>query len=128
MSTPHAVIIDDQASNIHVLAMMLDQEGVSHTAITRANEVLPALPQLEHIDIVFLDLEMPNVNNFDLLAELKGQEQLLNVPIVAYTVHTSEIDVARQAGFDGFLGKPLSVTEFPDQLRRILDGEPVWAW
>jgi two-component system cell cycle response regulator DivK len=33
---------------------------------------------------------------------------------------------ARASGFDGFLGKPLDADRFPDQIRRILAGEPVW--
>jgi len=48
------------------------------------------------------------------------------VPIIAYTVHVSEIDVVRQHGFDGFLGKPLDSARFPQQLARILNREPVW--
>lgn len=49
-----------------------------------------------------------------------------DVPIVAYSVHVSEIEIARRAGFDGFLGKPLDADRFSDQLRRILSGEQVW--
>jgi two-component system cell cycle response regulator DivK len=33
---------------------------------------------------------------------------------------------ARQAGFDGFLSKPLDADVFPEQVRRILSGESVW--
>jgi two-component system cell cycle response regulator DivK len=33
---------------------------------------------------------------------------------------------AQEAGFNGFLGKPLNRTRFPDQVRRIIDGESVW--
>jgi len=36
------------------------------------------------------------------------------------------IDVARRAGFDSFIGKPLDLRGFPDQIRRILNGQPVW--
>jgi two-component system cell cycle response regulator DivK len=33
---------------------------------------------------------------------------------------------AREANFDGFIGKPLNPDHFPDQIRQILSGEPVW--
>jgi two-component system cell cycle response regulator DivK len=35
---------------------------------------------------------------------------------------------AKNSGFDGFLGKPLDPDKFPDQIRRILNGEPVWEY
>ena len=44
-----------------------------------------------------------------------------------YTVHVSEIGVARDLGFHSFLGKPLDVDKFPEQLKRILNDEPVWV-
>jgi two-component system cell cycle response regulator DivK len=90
--------------------------------------VLPTIEALDRIDVVFLDLEMPNGDYYLTLHELKQQPSLTGVPIVAYTVHTSEIDKARQAGFDGFLGKPLKATEFPGHLQRILGREPVWVY
>jgi two-component system cell cycle response regulator DivK len=38
----------------------------------------------------------------------------------------SEIPKCMAAGFDGFIGKPISRSRFPRQIRRILSGEPVW--
>jgi two-component system cell cycle response regulator DivK len=47
---------------------------------------------------------------------------------VAVTADITATNLARaqDAGFDGFLAKPIDVDHFPDQVRRILDGEPVW--
>ncbi|MBN1428853.1 MAG: response regulator [Anaerolineae bacterium] len=128
MSNYHALIIDDQPPNIDVLAMLLTQENISYTSATSARQVAGVIDASPQIDVVFLDLEMPNGNYYDLLSSLKADPRLSGVPIVAYTVHTSEIDQARNAGFDSFLGKPLSTTEFPDQIRRILNGESVWTY
>jgi two-component system cell cycle response regulator DivK len=128
MSSYHALIIDDQSSNIDVLAMLLEQQSITHTPITAHRQVAEAIAAAPQIDIVFLDLEMPNGDYHKLLQELKANPRLAGVPIIAYTVHTSEIDQARRIGFDGFLGKPLKTTEFPDQIRRILSGEEVWTF
>jgi len=128
MASPHALIIDDQLPNIDVLALLLQQEGFEHTPVTRKRDVIPALDNLPPLDVIFLDLEMPNGDYYSLLHELKADDRLSGVPIVAYTVHVSEIDEARLAGFDHFLGKPLQSQEFPEQLRRILQGEPVWVY
>jgi two-component system cell cycle response regulator DivK len=128
MSQYHALIIDDQTPNIDVLAMLLAQEGVSYTPATTVRQIADVVAGMPQLDMVFLDLEMPNSDYHDTLATMKADVNLAGVPIIAYTVHTSEIDAARQAGFDGFLGKPLKTVEFAENLRTILKGECVWTY
>jgi two-component system, cell cycle response regulator DivK len=52
------------------------------------------------------------------------------IPIIAVTAEasTDQMNKAKDSGFDGFLGKPLDPDRFPDQIRRILAGEPVWEF
>jgi two-component system cell cycle response regulator DivK len=69
---------------------------------------------------------MPGLNGYDVLAQLRTDMLFQTVPVVAYTVHVSEINAAHEKGFDSFIGKPLDPDRFPDQLARILRGEPVW--
>jgi two-component system, cell cycle response regulator DivK len=76
------------------------------------------------VDVVFLDLEMPGVDGYAVKNYLRTK--LGTTPIIACTVHLNEIDMVRQSGFDGFLGKPLDSHRFSDQLGRILTGMPVW--
>lgn len=122
----HALIIDDNPMNIDVLILLLNREGVSYTSATSPMRIMDALTGVAQVDVVFLDLEFPNDDGLKLIADLKQQPTLVHTPIVAYTVHTSEIDEARKAGFHSFLGKPLNLNRFPDQLQRILAGMPVW--
>jgi two-component system, cell cycle response regulator DivK len=124
MAQTHAVIIDDNAQNIKVLKQLLTKQGVSCTDIPDSRKILDVLPTLEQIDMVFLDLEMPGMDGYHAKDVLRAN--LGSTPIIAYTVHTSEINVVREMGFDGFLGKPLDNARFPDQLARILKGESVW--
>ena len=124
MSQFHALIIDDNLQNLQVLGQMLAKQGISSTEISDP-ATLPGLWQtLERVDVVFLDLEMPGVDGFDVKDMVRAH--FGEVPIIAYTVHISEINVAKQSGFDGFLGKPLNKARFPDQVARILRGEAVW--
>jgi two-component system cell cycle response regulator DivK len=124
----HALIIDDQPNNIEVLTMLLKREGFTASFATMPYQVPDLLERTPHVDVVFLDLEMPNGDYFRLLNDLKADPRLYAVPVIAYTVHLSEIDNARKAGFDGFLGKPLRMSEFPANLARIMAGEPVWEY
>ncbi len=126
----HALVIDDNVMNIEVICMMLTHEGVSTTTLTRPQLLDQTLTtmfmQRPHADVAFVDLEFPNGDGFNLLRQLKADPRFVNVPIVAYTVHTSEIDVARRHGFDSFIAKPLDSRRFSQQLRLILDHQPVW--
>lgn len=126
MSERHVLIIDDQQSNINALGALLKQENIDYSFITEPRNLTRVIDGLPQISAVFLDLEFPNYDGMDLLGELRAHHKLEDVPIIAYTVHTSEMGLAQTAGFDGFLGKPLNVQRFVEHIQRILDGEQVW--
>jgi CheY-like chemotaxis protein len=124
--TPTALVIDDRPINLDALAALLRREGVATILLESPRTLEAVLEQAGPIDVIFLDLEFPNYSGFDILATLQAHPRLQGVPVVAYTVHVSELNEARMAGFHSFIGKPLDVSQFPDQLRRILKGERVW--
>ena len=124
--TKSALIIDDNPLNLDTLSVLLQREGLEAVGVTRLNDALPALNSTEDVAVVFLDLEFPNGYGMDFIPQLLNEPRLQNVPIIAYSVHISELTEARDAGFDGFIGKPLQPSRFPQQLQRILDGEAVW--
>jgi CheY-like chemotaxis protein len=129
MTGLHSLIIDDQMANLKVLAKLLEQQGVTHTGLTSGIGVEDTIDQLERIDVVFVDLELPGEGDFyDTFHVLRQHPRLVDVPIIAYSVHISEIDATRQVGFDGFIAKPLKAADFPTLLERILNHEPVWEY
>lgn len=121
-----ALIIDDNKLNLETLAVLLEKEGFEAITLTTPRDIFNALEQVDRVDVVFLDLEYPNDNGLVAINDLRAHPALQNVPIIAYSVHISEIHETRAAGFDGFIGKPLDVTTFPHNLQRILQGQPVW--
>jgi two-component system cell cycle response regulator DivK len=127
MGNTHALIIDDDANNLGILAQLLSEEGVSHTGVQNPKNLRNALSNIGQVDVIFLDLEMPGLNGYQVLDMLRANQRFQHTPVVAYTVHVSEISFTRQQGFDGFLGKPLDPDLFPKQLARILRGESVWS-
>jgi CheY-like chemotaxis protein len=121
-----AIVIDDDALNIEVLVRLLEREGLDTLALKYPGQLSDFIASIDDVEVVFLDLEFPNANGFDIIKDLRTSPNLAAVPIVAYSVHISEIERARREGFDSFLGKPLRSTEFPQQLQRILNHEAVW--
>jgi CheY-like chemotaxis protein len=126
MSPKHALIIDDNASNVAVLAEMLSLEGLSSTKIQDTVYLGDTLGTLEQVDVVFLDLEMPGLNGYAVYDHLREDPRFEDVPVVVCSVHVSEINNVRDRGFHSFIGKPLNADLFPEQLARILRGEGVW--
>ena len=117
-----------------VLQLMRSKYSDASTANDEKEQITAAitgmeanLQKLKPVDVIFLDLELPGINGYDILDKLKRDARFSSVPIVAYTVHVSEINQARKLGFHSFIGKPLDADLFPRQLERILKGEHVWA-
>lgn len=125
MTTKHAMIIDDDAYNVFVLQHFLDRENISYTTITDTAVLPRVLQEPLQIDVVFLDLEMPKQNGYEIIKLLR-QHLPPDVPVIACTVHTAEINKTRRFGFSGFIAKPLDMDRFPEQITYILNGEAVW--
>ena len=124
LSGVHAVVIEDDQSSIDVLTSLLRQEGATFSTITY--DIANQLASIEPPTVFFIDLEIPELNGYEVLSILQNSPNLAGVPLVAYTTHLSHMNSAQEAGFDSFLTKPLDRTAFADQVRRILAGEAVW--
>ena len=126
MSKAKALVIDDNLQNIAILVRLLSNEGMSSVQVVNPSDLDSALQQDIDLRVIFLDLEMPGIDGYQVLTKLRSDARFDSVPIIAYTVHINEINEAHRRGFDGFVGKPLDSSRFPDQLARILAGDPVW--
>ena len=127
MKQVHALVVDDNVKNLGVLSRLLARQGVVCTEASNTSQLATALKTLAEVRVVFLDLELPGINGYEIMRQLKTDARFDGVPFVAYTVHLSEINTAHQRGFHSFLGKPLDAEKFPEQLDHILNGEPVWS-
>lgn len=122
----HVVIIEDDHFSAEVLGRLLANERIDYTIITEPRAIFPMLEQMPRIDVIFLDLEMPGKDGFELLEMFLGHPNLAHTRIIACSVHTDQLNNAKRLGFHGFLGKPLRQQLFSDQLFRILNDQSVW--
>lgn len=125
------MIVEDKVDNYATLARLLIFSGVipAHFDFkTTGRGVVQFADTLPRLDLILLDLELPGEDGYDVLSEIRRMSRFQNTLIVAVTGHTSVEDMrkAQRAGFDGFLGKPLGLARFPDQITKILRGQPVW--
>ena len=127
MKQVHALVVDDDVKNLGVLSRLLARQGVVCTEASSSSQLAAVLMNLTKVDLVFLDLELPGINGYQIMDQLKTDARFEGVPFVAYTAHVNEINAAHKKGFHSFLGKPVDAAKFPEQLGHILNGEPVWS-
>lgn len=122
------LVVEDNVSNFVLIARMLGYLGIHCEWKTSGYEVVEFADTLPRIDLVLMDIRLPYEDGYGAMKKIRGSERLKGIPIVAVTAEASleQMNKARASGFDGFLGKPLDPDRFPDQIRRILSGEPVW--
>ena len=122
------LIVEDNVSNFVLMARMLDHMGLHCEWKTSGYEVVEYADTIPEVNLILMDIRLPYEDGYEALRKLRASEALHGIPVVAVTAYASEEQMqrSRTAGFDGFLGKPLDPDRFPDQIRRILNGDPVW--
>jgi two-component system cell cycle response regulator DivK len=124
------LVVEDNVSNFVLIARMLGYLGIHCEWKTSGYEVVEYADTLPRLDLILMDIRLPYEDGYGALKKIRASERFKAVPIVAVTAEASQeqMNKARDSGFDGFLGKPLDPDRFPDQIRRILNGEPVWEF
>jgi len=122
------LVVEDNVSNFVLIARMLGYMGIHCEWKTSGYEVVEYADTLPRLDLVLMDIRLPYEDGYAALTKIRTSKRLNTTPVVAVTAEASleQMNKARLAGFDGFLGKPLDPDRFPDQIYKILAGEAVW--
>ena len=122
------LVVEDNVSNFVLIARMLGFLGIHCEWKTSGYEVLEFADTLPRLDLILMDIRLPYEDGYGALQKIRMSPRLKNVPVIAVTAEASldQMTKAQISGFNGFLGKPLNPDHFPDQMKRILAGEPVW--
>ena len=122
------LVVEDNVANFVLIARMLGYMGIHCEWKTSGYEVVEYADSLPRLDLILMDIRLPYEDGYGALKKIRLSPSLKETPVVAVTAEASvkQINKARAANFDGFIGKPLDPDRFPDQIRRILNGEMVW--
>jgi CheY-like chemotaxis protein len=128
---PTCLYIEDDVYSQEVMKlMMVDVLGFQDLIIfedsANLEERLAQLPSTP--DIIFVDIHMKPIDGFQILGILRHLSRFENTPIVALTasVMNEEVQMLREASFNGAIAKPIDSDAFPEALKRIMCGEEVW--
>lgn len=102
------LIVDDEASNIHILLNILRRHPYNIITAFSANEAIYKLKEYPQVDLVILDVMMPRISGIELCQTLRNQYSILDLPILIATIKDSPHDIALgfRAGANDYLTKP----------------------
>ncbi|RYE98768.1 MAG: response regulator, partial [Oxalobacteraceae bacterium] len=115
------LIIEDNPANIELMSFLLSAYG--HAPLSAADGPRGvAAARSERPDLIACDVNLPGMDGFAVLAELKGDPALAGVPILAVTAlaMTGDREKVLAAGFDGYISKPIEPESFVAELEAFL--------
>lgn len=104
------LIVDDSEDNLEIIKLVLNSYGGEVDIAPNGYEALRRVKQKKY-DVILMDIEMPELDGFQLLNELKRREN--SIPVVALTAHVQPEDKlkTRDAGFHAHVPKPIDFNQ-----------------
>ena len=117
----HVLVVDDQPDNLAVAETALKFYGADVRVATNGREGLSVLQQF-NANLILLDLSMPEMNGWDMFEQLRTNEATQHISVIALTAHAMVGDEEKvlNAGFDGYIPKPFSVSTIVSDIQKIL--------
>jgi CheY-like chemotaxis protein len=102
------LVVDDDPRNLYVLTSSLEQNGAQVFKALNGRKALTLLGR-EKIDLVFMDIMMPEMNGYEAIKAIRSDAALKNLPIIALTAKALKDDRKKclDAGADDYLSKPV---------------------
>ena len=123
MTIPKVLYIEDNEFNRILVKRVLSVEDIdvieAPDGIIGLELALANLP-----DLILMDINLPEIDGYELTAQFKKIRVLENIPIVALTANVMKGDKEKtlDAGCDGYIQKPIDVDRLPDQIRSFMKG------
>lgn len=115
------LIVEDNAANLELMTYLLGAYG--HTTLTAMDgEQGLEMASIDLPDLIICDLQMPNVNGYEVAQRVKRHPGLRGIPLLAVTAFAmvGDRDKALAAGFDGYLAKPIDPETFVQEVEGFL--------
>ena len=116
------LIVEDNEKNMKLARDVLQSRGYATLeAVTGEDGVRIAIEKKP--DLVLMDIQLPGINGIEALRRVREAPDCARIPIVAFTASVMSTDRSQitEAGFDGFIGKPINLKEFLETVKRVLE-------
>ncbi len=116
------LIVEDNEKNMKLARDVLQSRGYTTLeAVSGEDGVRMAVEKKP--DLVLMDIQLPGINGIEALRQMRTDPGCARIPIVAFTASVMSTDRSQisEAGFDGFIGKPINLKEFLETVKRVLE-------
>jgi two-component system chemotaxis response regulator CheY len=125
MSTPtdlKFLIVDDFSTMRRIVRGLLKEMGCNNADEAEDGAVALGMLKRAKYDFVVSDINMPNMNGFDLLKAVKTDDSLKHIPVLMVTAEARKEDIVRAAqdGAAGYIVKPFTKATLEDKVQKIL--------
>ena len=125
MANELILIVEDNEKNRKLARDILQVKGYRTIEAETAETGLEMAPK-ENPDLVLMDIQLPGMNGIQALKKLRESEATRAIPVLAFTASVMPQDRREimDAGFDGFVAKPVNLKEFIAAIAKALGNEP----
>jgi two-component system cell cycle response regulator DivK len=123
MGKAKILYIEDNLDNMILVKRVLEIEGYEVIAAHNGTEGLAKAVE-DRPDIIITDINLPDIDGYEITNNLKQDKKTAHIPVVAMTANVMKKDKEHvfDAGCDGYISKPIDVDELPEQIEIFLKG------
>jgi CheY-like chemotaxis protein len=116
------LIVDDDERNCFALCSYLDSYDVKCIVAKNGAEALDLLQSRDNIQLILLDIMMPVMDGYEVLRQLKSNNEYKDIPVIAVTAHAMKGDKEKclQAGAWDYVAKPIDLKNFVAKINALL--------
>lgn len=113
------LLVDDDMRNVYALASILEEKGVRVLIGKNGREGLECLKKNPDVDLVLMDIMMPEMDGYEAMKEIRKQKKFRQLPIIALTAKAMRGDRAKciESGANDYLSKPVDTDKLLSMLR-----------
>jgi PAS domain S-box-containing protein len=115
------LIVDDQEVNVHLLQQLLREAGYTRVSATQDPREVCALHRKHRYDLILLDLQMPEMDGFQVMEGLKTNATDAYMPVLVITAQPGHKLRALQSGAKDFISKPFDIVEVKTRIHNMLE-------
>jgi two-component system chemotaxis response regulator CheY len=120
------LIVDDFSTMRRIVRNLLKEIGFSNTEEAEDGQVALTMLRATKFDFVVSDINMPNMNGFELLKHIRSDEALKGIPVLMVTAEAKKEDIvaAAQGGASGYIVKPFTKATLEEKVQKIMQKVP----